>query len=1044
MKTLILFILSAVLLALASEPRKNSLTLKKSAIDDPLLNRARAYLDKGKLKIAVENYGIFSGTASPQGLWGDFQYISNLSLVVGIPGKDENGQPYPWAVGPKEEYNVKTQSMYTVGDSSTYWGPTVSESWFDRTPNLNRTDWEAVSDARIRLHNPLATAGEYYGKLGLYTNEEDQYPLIATSDIPDTWPGTDAQRNWPGPWALDPSDSTGKTEMPGVFVSDQDIYFEFDDRLATRDVDPKQGYPIGIRAKVSGFSYGTSIAEDIIFFKMYLHNESPYHYKNMYAGFYFDVDAYNRLANGSYAGRTNDDDMMAYNTDWNFGYIYDLDGDHRNPYVGSKNLAYSAVKLLDTPVAEEAIDLDGDGVDDIQPGDMLGLTNWHWFDWYFRPGARDVNPQQGPWSGDGQTPVAENKEEIQYKIIAGDTSALAFYDSTHYFHRDHNNLGYGKLNPHFDSVDGLLYDYPKGLDCVFIMSSGPFEMAPGDSVPFSFCVLMGENEEDLVSNAAIAQLMYDHKYQGARAPKAPHVTAKEGDEKITLYWDNVSVHDKDILTGIEDFEGFRIYRSEDNGKTWGTKMYDEESRTTYWKPYAQFDLDDGITGYEPLKPHRYLGNDSGLKFQFEDTNVENGREYIYAVCAYDRGFVPNVAPWDPDSIATKKHLTSLVVPSLENLLSNSTNLSHIVKVIPHRPAGNARVPDLEVNRKAGTIGNGIFKVEVIDPTQVTGDTYEIDFDCQYADPPDNTQIIKDSQRYTIINTDKGDTLVKNSAQWYNIGQTIEAPPIYDGLRWSIQMSPNIWIEPSDVYWTPHSQCTYTITPIIGNAPTRSDYQLRFIKDGADTAWANQSFTVARFAIPFQVWNTVTHRKAKVLGFGADFKPGITYGVFDNHLPENPNDDTYQLTFRFTMDWTPGTDKDWAAGDTLVVPIRKPFERGDAFIVNTSTIFKVNKADHNNIKKIKVVPNPYIVHAGWENDYFVRELRFTNLPDKCKIHVFTVTGEKVITLEHNNTFDGSEKWDLLTLNRQETAPGLYVYVVVAENGEKYTGKFVIIK
>lgn len=190
-----------------------------------------------------------------------------MSLVVGIPGKDKNGNSYPWAVGPKEQFNVKTQDFQIFGTDTTYWGPTVSESWFDRTPQLNRTDWEAVDDHRIRLHNPLATAGEYYGKLGLYTNPEDQYPLIATSNIPDTWPGTEEERHWPGPWAQDPIDSTKQLE--GVFVSDQDIYFEFDDRLATRDIDPTQGYPIGIRAKVSGFSYGASISEDIIFLRWF-------------------------------------------------------------------------------------------------------------------------------------------------------------------------------------------------------------------------------------------------------------------------------------------------------------------------------------------------------------------------------------------------------------------------------------------------------------------------------------------------------------------------------------------------------------------------------------------------------------------------------------------------------------------------------------------------------------------------------------------------------------------------------------------------------
>ncbi len=1055
-KKTILFIFLSGMLVLAMEPVKKNQALRKTAITDPLLNRARAYLDKGKLKIAVENYGIFSGTASPQGLWGDFQYISNLSLVLGVPGKDANGNPYPWAVGQKKHYNIKNQDFETMGTDTTYWGATVSESWFDRTPNLNRTDWEAVEDARIRLHNPLATAGEYYGKLGLYTNEEDQYPLIATSDIPETWPGTDEQRTWPGPWALDPADSSGKKELPGVFVSDQDIYFEFDDRLATRDVDPNQGYPTGIKAKVSGYSYGASISEDIIFFKMTLINESQYDYENVFAGFYFDVDAYNRLANGSYAGRTNDDDMMSYNTDWDFGYIYDLDGDHSNPYVGDKNLAYSAVKLLDTPTAAEDIDLDADGVIDVHQGDKLGLTSWHWFDWYFRPGARDESPNQGPWSGDGQTPVAPNKEEIQYKIIAGDTSNLSPYDSLHYFHPYRSEVGYGKLNPRFDSVEGLIYDYPDGLDCVFIMGSGPFNIASGDSVPFSFCILMGENEDDLIANARIAQIMYDNNYQGTRPPRAPHVIAKEDDRKITLYWDALSVQDKDIITGIKDFEGYRIYRSSDNGLTWGTKIYDGETNTTYWEPIAQFDKKDGIVGYDRVAPHRYLGDDTGLKYKFEDTNVENGREYIYAVCAYDRGFIPNDAILDPDSSGAHKSLT-FTVPSLENFLANSTNLPHIVKVIPHRPASNAEMADLQVVKKEGTIGNGIFTVEVIDPKAVTGDVYEITFDCDYYDPPADTKIIPGSQRYTIYDQDKGDTLVTNSKEWSKDLEQPEAPPIFDGLRWGIQMSTDIILMKEDAYWTPNSRCTYKLsTASLNSPPTRSDYMLLFTGENADSVYITNNGNQSRFMVPFQVWNTVTHRKGRLVGYAAtEFKPGTKFYVYENHLPEAPDNDQYRLSLLFTLDWVlPNTydadgnlisaDRDWAAGDTLMMPVRKPFERGDGFLVNTKEVFRVKKVSKNSIKKVKVVPNPYIVHAAWENDYFVRKLQFTNLPNKCDIYIFTVSGEKVITLHHDSPFDGSEDWDLLTVNRQEAAPGLYVYVVKADNGQKYTGKFVVIK
>ncbi len=1067
-KILFILLLTTMITVQGIVPVKKNKGLKKTtadAPDDPLISRARAYLDKGKLKIAVHNFGRFCGVSVPAGLWGNFTYIPDIDLIVGIPGKDKNGNPYPWAVGKKEMYLVKEGIFRTFGSDTTYWGPTVSESWMDRTyPNFNRGDWESREKSQIYLHHPLATAGKYYGEQGLYTYPEDQYPLIATSDIPDTWPlQTDAQGNevnvWPGPYAIDPADTTGQTQLEGVFVSDQDIYFEFDDRFATRDIDTTQGYAIGIRAKVSGYSYSASISEDIIFFRMYLYNISDeiypgtggYTYEGVYAGFYFDGDAYNTDILGYRYDDSNLNDMMGYNANLDYGYIYDKFNGAKHVVAMSiydEDLAYAAVKLLETPYATDPLDLDGDGIDDILPGDPLGLTGWHWFDWYFRPGAADQPPNG--YSGDGKTPYRPNKEEIQYKILAGDTTNLDAYDRTHYFHPVKYDVGGeivdGPLNPRFDSIEGLELEFPDGLDCVFIMSSGPFTIAPGDSVPFSFAVIMGADTADLRVNAEIAQLMYDNNYQGARAPKAPKVYAKEEDEKVTLYWDVASVNDVDIITGYKDFEGFRVYKSTDNGKTWGEAMYNEETRTIYWKPIAQFDLINDIQGFDRIAPHRFLGDNSGLVFKFEDTDVTNGTEYLYAVCAYDRGFIPGDPLTDPDNVGESKNLT-FEIPSMENLLANSTVLDHIIKAIPHRSAGNTTLKDLEVRKTEGTVGTGKFEVEVISPPDISGHEYEVLFDCDYSDP-EETIIVPGSQRFSVIDKALGDTLIKDSKDYAVLDKSQpENIPIFDGLRLYIEMTDDIVILDEDLKWTPESKCDYRFIKPILRKKTRSDYKIHFVEEDEEIAYKYNSRTHVfeeRFKIPFEIINTVTGVKGKVVANSGDrFESGQDFSLYDFNIPEDAWGDTVLTLTRFSFEWT-SENIDWQPGDEFLIPIRKPFERGDAFLINTENVFQEEEVNENNISKVKVVPNPYIVHAQWETDDFVRKIQFTNLPAKCKVHIFTVAGEKVITLEHNSTYDGSLDWDLLSINRQDVAPGLYVFVVEADNGQTYTGKFVIIK
>ena len=475
--------------------------------DDPYSERARAYIDTNKLKIAVENYGVFTGSAFPQGLWGDFHYISNFSLIAGIPGLDRNGNPYPWAIGKKQKYNKSINSFEETGMDSTFWGATVSDSWSSPTNFIKNTDWEAVENSKKELHNPNATAGAYFGSVGLYTSLEDSCPLIAISSLPETWPIINGKKEWPGHWALDPKDPMESRELKGTLVSDQDIYYKLDDRFASRDIDTTQGYSIGFEIEVSGFAFADTSAEDIVFFKMIITNKSDYHYEGVYLGMYLDVDSYSRQANGSYAGRSNSDDMADYNKEYGFAYIYDLDGDPDNIYVGDKILAYTAAMFLETPVSSDSIDLNVDGVLDIYPGDRLGLTSWHWFDWHFRPGLRDDAPNHG-WEYGFNSTI--NKEEIQYKILAGDTSNLKSYDSLNHFHSNPDN---GQLNPRFDSVENLKLQYPDGLDCVFIMATGPFSLNSGSSVPVSVCLFMGKNENDLIRNALTAQDIYKRDLQ---------------------------------------------------------------------------------------------------------------------------------------------------------------------------------------------------------------------------------------------------------------------------------------------------------------------------------------------------------------------------------------------------------------------------------------------------------------------------------------------------------------------------------------------------
>lgn len=112
--------------------------------------------------------------------------------------------------------------------------------------------------------------------------------------------------------------------------------------------------------------------------------------------------------------------------------------------------------------------------------------------------------------------------------------------------------------------------------------------------------------------------------------------------------------------------------------------------------------------------------------------------------------------------------------------------------------------------------------------------------------------------------------------------------------------------------------------------------------------------------------------------------------------------------------------------------------------------------------VAVVPNPYRGDVNY-NSYIPpwekpidgrqnwieqdRRIQFINLPEVCTIKIFTLTGDLVQVLKHNEsgTGKGYHDWNLTSSVGQAVASGLYLFVVQNEDsGESQVGKFVIIK
>lgn len=119
-----------------------------------------------------------------------------------------------------------------------------------------------------------------------------------------------------------------------------------------------------------------------------------------------------------------------------------------------------------------------------------------------------------------------------------------------------------------------------------------------------------------------------------------------------------------------------------------------------------------------------------------------------------------------------------------------------------------------------------------------------------------------------------------------------------------------------------------------------------------------------------------------------------------------------------------------------------------------------------VTEIGVYPNPYYGNAIWDgSSERLRKIYFYNLPAECEITIYTLAGDIVKRIQHDQRSNGSDlrwfqnyagdgkqqfaggehAWDLITDNDQAIATGLYLFTVKNNRtGNIKTGKFLVVK
>jgi hypothetical protein len=130
-----------------------------------------------------------------------------------------------------------------------------------------------------------------------------------------------------------------------------------------------------------------------------------------------------------------------------------------------------------------------------------------------------------------------------------------------------------------------------------------------------------------------------------------------------------------------------------------------------------------------------------------------------------------------------------------------------------------------------------------------------------------------------------------------------------------------------------------------------------------------------------------------------------------------------------------------AGDRLVFRVGGPATPNDYFTFTTHPATRTDVAlARDQLNRVRAVPNPYNQLSSYERGN-ERIVKFTHLPVRCTLRIFTLAGELVRQIEKDD--DSSQvTWDLTNRDGRLVASGVYLFHVGAPGVGSHVGKLAV--
>ncbi|WP_420455398.1 hypothetical protein [Rubrivirga sp.] len=332
----------------------------------------------------------------------------------------------------------------------------------------------------------------------------------------------------------------------------------------------------------------------------------------------------------------------------------------------------------------------------------------------------------------------------------------------------------------------------------FGVVTGPFTFKPGDVQEVVFGIVWAQAPQACQATAtpqiaSLQQLKFDDiTVQGAfnadfnlpTPPPAVNVQATALDQEIVLQFDSVTGDNEDIfsyevespfatndaLDRTYNFEGFQIFQYRNAQDTEGTLIatYDLNNSVTTV-------IDDGLDCNTGAIINNVVaqGNNSGTAVNtptsiviqndvFTGNELRNNTTYFFGVQPYAYNEFSS-----PNRIFAAPVTRVSVRPSLSAPRADGT--------VVQAASGD----QLEVTRGETTVGEGVIQARVVDPSQITGDTYRVEFFSQVIgidqhgtpdDPSDDTDIL--GTNYRIVNATTGEVILDGERYFNRTGMVL--------------------------------------------------------------------------------------------------------------------------------------------------------------------------------------------------------------------------------------------------------------------------------